>query len=55
MGVFDLPYIFEDRDQAYKILDGEIGTELANKMEGSGIKLLTYFENGFRQMTSKNH
>lgn len=52
IGVFDLPYIFADRAQAYKILDGEIGTELVNKMEGSGIKVLAYFENGFRQMTS---
>lgn len=52
MGVFDLPFIFEDREQAYKILDGEITAELSKKMEEKGIKVLAYWENGFRHITS---
>ena len=26
-GVFDLPFIFSDRDHAYRVLDGKLGTK----------------------------
>ncbi|MBZ4688580.1 MAG: dicarboxylate transporter, DctP subunit [Clostridiales bacterium] len=50
--VFDLPFIFEDRESAYKVLDGEFGTDMLNSLENSGIKGLAYWENGFRNVTN---
>jgi len=50
--VFDLPFIFKDRDSAYKVLDGKIGTESLNTLEKIGIKGLCYWENGFRNLTN---
>ncbi|MCK6207055.1 DctP family TRAP transporter solute-binding subunit [Bacillus infantis] len=52
MGVLDLPYIFRDREHAYKVLDGEIGKELAADLPSSDLRLLSYWENGFRQITN---
>jgi tripartite ATP-independent transporter DctP family solute receptor len=50
--VNDLPFIFSSREHAYKVLDGEIGTEMFNQLEGTGLKGLAYFENGFRDVTN---
>ena len=50
LGVLDLPYIFTSKEQAYKVLDGEIGREIfepAEKQEGYYV--LACFEGGFRQ------
>ncbi|WP_138418106.1 DctP family TRAP transporter solute-binding subunit [Aquibacillus sediminis] len=52
MGVLDLPYIFRDREHAYKVLDGEIGKELAADLPSVDLRLLSYWENGFRQITN---
>ncbi len=52
IGVFDLPFLFESRDHAYRVFDGEIGDEIAAKFEDQGIKLLAYWENGFRHITN---
>jgi len=52
MGVLDLPYLLRDREHAYKVLDGEIGDELARDLPKNGLRLLAYWENGFRQITN---
>lgn len=52
-GLIDLPYLFESREVAHAVLDGEIGKELAADMpEETGLRLLAYWENGFRNMTN---
>mgnify|MGYP001026864845 CR=1 FL=1 len=52
-GLFDLPYLFESREVAHTVLDGEIGQEIAANMpQESGLRLLAYWENGFRNMTN---
>lgn len=51
-GLFNLPYIFRDRAQAYKVLDGDVGADVAKKAEAKGLKLLAYWEQGFRHMTN---
>lgn len=48
--VLDLPFIFSDKQQAYKVLDGEVGKSLLGKLEERGIKGLGFAEGGFRQM-----
>jgi tripartite ATP-independent transporter DctP family solute receptor len=52
MGVVDLPFLFSSREQVYKVLDGEIGQDLLNGLEDTGIVGLAWAENGFRHMTN---
>lgn len=51
-GVFDLPFLFTSPQQAYKVLDGEIGKKLLAGMEKFGCKGLAYGERGFRNLTN---
>jgi tripartite ATP-independent transporter DctP family solute receptor len=52
MFVVDLPFLFRDREHAYKVLDGSIGRELLDAFSAKGIKGLAFWENGFRQITN---
>jgi TRAP-type transport system periplasmic protein len=52
MFVVDLPFLFRDRDHAYKVLDGTIGRELLDAFSPKGIRGLAFWENGFRQITN---
>jgi tripartite ATP-independent transporter DctP family solute receptor len=50
--VFDLPFIVPNEKAADAIYDGAVGAKLAAALESKGIKLLAYYENGFRQLTN---
>lgn len=50
--VFDLPFIVPSFKAADAVYDGPIGAKLAALLEPKGIKLLAYYENGFRQLTN---
>jgi len=50
--VFDLFYLFDDRKQAEKILDGSVGKDVAAAMESSGIKIISWWTQGFRETTA---
>lgn len=50
--VLDLPFLFNSRESAFKALDGELGQELLNDLEGNGFKGLVFAENGFRHMSN---
>lgn len=50
--VFDLPFIVTTEKAADAIYDGPVGAKLAAALEPKGIKLLAYYENGFRQLTN---
>ena len=52
MGVLDMPFLFAGNEEAYKILDGEIGRELLDTLEDAGLKGLAYAERGFRNITN---
>ena len=52
--VFDFPFIFEDVETAYEVLDSEVGEELLSGLEGSGLTALGYGENGFRHLASND-
>lgn len=52
IGVLDIPFLFRDSAHAYKVLDGEIGTQLLDKLAAQGLKGLAYWDNGWRQMTN---
>lgn len=48
LNVFLMPYIFRDEDHALKVLQGEIGDELLDSIEGSGFLGLGWFDSGAR-------
>ena len=52
MGVLDMPFLFASNEEAYKIIDGEIGKELLATLEDAGLKGLAYAERGFRNVTN---
>ena len=49
---FTLPFMFPNREAAYKVLDGAPGQEVLNNMEKFGLKGFGYPENGYRNMTN---
>lgn len=51
-GAATLPFMFPDRDTAYRVLDGEFGDYLRGEFEEFGLFLLGLPENGFRNMTN---
>ncbi len=52
MGVLDMPFLFANSEEAYTVLDGEIGQELLGTLESSNLKGLAYAERGFRNLTN---
>jgi tripartite ATP-independent transporter DctP family solute receptor len=50
--LFNLPFLFKDRESCYRVLDGEIGTQIADRFVKVGIRSLGWFENGFRNITN---
>ncbi len=52
LSVIGLPFLFSTPEQAYAVLDGEIGAELARPFERKNMKILAYWDNGFRHVTN---
>jgi tripartite ATP-independent transporter DctP family solute receptor len=52
LGVFDLPFLFSNAEEADAVLDGEFGTMMSEKMTASGLVNLAWWENGFRNLTN---
>ncbi len=50
--LFNLPFLFKDRESCYRVLDGEIGTQIADRFVKVGIRSLGWYENGFRNITN---
>ena len=52
-GVLDIPYLFESSVTAWKVLDGEFGSQLAEHcLEQTGLRTLGYGETGMRNFTN---
>lgn len=51
MNVWDIPYLFTDRERAYRVLDGPFGQTLLDELSDVRIKGLGYWENGYRNLT----
>ena len=49
---FGMPFLFANPAQAFKVLDGPLGKELADKSAEKGMVVLGYWDNGIRQMTN---
>ncbi|WP_153722636.1 TRAP transporter substrate-binding protein [Sporosarcina cascadiensis] len=50
--VFDLPYLFEDRDHAYEATNGELGSMLGEKLKSQGLHVLGFWDGGFKHLTN---
>ena len=53
--VFDLPFLFEDREEAYEVTNGKLGELLDQKLESQGLKLLNFWDGGFKHLTNSAH
>jgi len=52
MGIQELPYAWEDHFHAYRAFDGELGDKLLDLLAKKGIIGLSWWENGFRNITN---
>ena len=50
--VFDLPYIFDNREELHKVTQGKVGQMLFKKLEAKGLLGLAYWDNGFKDMSA---
>ncbi|MGH8630868.1 MAG: TRAP transporter substrate-binding protein [Burkholderiales bacterium] len=50
--LFDLPYLFPDRETVDRVTDGEIGRKLFQRLESRGLRGLAYWDNGFKQFSA---
>ncbi|MEH6836322.1 MULTISPECIES: TRAP transporter substrate-binding protein [Falsihalocynthiibacter] len=53
--IVGLPFEFESREQAFKVIDGPVGDALDIKLATHDITSLGYMELGFRQLTNSVH
>lgn len=53
--IFDLPFLFRDREHAHQALDSEIGQNALSELGSLGIKGLSNWENGFFSMWNRKH
>jgi tripartite ATP-independent transporter DctP family solute receptor len=49
---YGMPFMFSTPAQAFKVLDGPLGKELADKSAEKGMVVLGYCDNGIRHMTN---
>lgn len=50
--LFDLPYIFPNKESLYRVMDGDIGKRLFAMLEPKGIVGLGFWDNGFKNMSA---
>lgn len=53
--IFNFPYLFDTREQAFQVLDSETGKEIFDGMKEQGIEIYGTFDLGFRSMTNSKH
>jgi tripartite ATP-independent transporter DctP family solute receptor len=52
VALIGLPFLFDDSQEAYDVIDGEVGDELAALAEKQGFKVLAWWDNGIRHITN---
>lgn len=52
LNVIDIPFIFQNREHVYRVLDGEIGQALLASLEAHGLKGLAFWDVGFRAFSN---
>lgn len=54
MAVFGVPYVFNNTEHFWKVLDGEVGKEMLAAGTSSGLRGLCYFDAGARSFYTKD-
>lgn len=52
MALWDTPFLFNNAKEADAVLDGPVGQKVMAKLQDKGLVGLTYWENGFRNLTN---
>jgi TRAP-type transport system periplasmic protein len=52
LAALGLPFLFPNAAAAYKVVDGDIGQELAKRLEAVGLISLGWWDNGIRHITN---
>jgi TRAP-type transport system periplasmic protein len=52
LNIFELPYLFRDRDHAYRVVDGPIGVQIKDRVNKKGVHVLAFWEAGLRYITN---
>jgi len=52
VGVTNLPFLFPDRESAFRVIDGPVGDQLKQEFEDKGLVVLGFMELGFRHITN---
>jgi C4-dicarboxylate-binding protein DctP len=50
--VFDLPYMFDNLEEAHKVTQGPIGKGMLKKLDAKGIAGLAFWDNAFKEITA---
>jgi TRAP-type transport system periplasmic protein len=53
-GIFDLPYLYQDKAHEMRVFDGPIGKDIDQKLQAQGLRVLCYFDAGARHITSSS-
>ncbi|MDG4657367.1 DctP family TRAP transporter solute-binding subunit [Ectobacillus antri] len=53
--LFNLPYLFTEKQQVWDTVDGPVGAELKRLFAKQGYTLLAIWDNGFKQITNNKH
>jgi len=54
LGLFDLPWLFSDREHVQRAMEGELGKQVKERIEKKAkIKVIGMYENGFRHVLNK--
>ena len=51
--LFSLPYLIRDTDHFKAVVSGPVGTRFSELAEGRGLKILAWFDNGYRNVFNK--
>ncbi|OOY31912.1 TRAP transporter substrate-binding protein [Thioclava sp. F36-6] len=54
IGLLGLPFLFKDLPTAWKVLDGPVGDSLDADAQKAGLKILGFWDNGIRNITTVN-
>lgn len=50
--LFDLPFIFPNREIGYELMDGELGEQLLDTLSSQNVKGIAFYEDGYKHFTA---
>ena len=55
LNIFEMPFLFENNEHMFAVLDSYIGDRFKKDFEASGLHLMGYFTFGVRHIMTRNH